>query len=448
MRWVLGSMGPGHQAPEPRAHDATTISSRRSPSRPRASSTAAPMRSSSRRRRTSCRPRRPSTAASRRSSSRGIRLPIFVEVTVETTGTMLMGSEIGAALTALEPLGVDAIGLNCATGPTEMSEHLRHLSQHSTVPVACMPNAGLPVLTADGAHYPLSPAELATAHEQFVREFGLGLIGGCCGTTPEHLAAVVERLAPVPRVEPARRDQPGRPRSSRSEPASRASTSTCRSSRTRPTSRSASGPTPTARRRSARRCSPRTGTSASRSPATRSASARTSSTSASTTSGRDGVADMREVVSRFASASTLPLVIDSTEPAVHPGRARTHRRPPRHQLGELRGRRCADQPVRTHHAARQGARHGRHRAHDRRAGPGAHRRRQGAHRLAPDRHPRRRVGDEGRGHRRRLPHLPDRDRSGGDAPRRDRDDRRDPPASTRSTPASTPRSASRTSRSA
>ena len=78
--------------------------------------------------------------------TRGIRLPIFVEVTVETTGTMLMGSEIGAALTALEPLGVDAIGLNCATGPDEMSEHLRHLSKQSSVAIACMPNAGLPVL--------------------------------------------------------------------------------------------------------------------------------------------------------------------------------------------------------------------------------------------------------------------------------------------------------------
>ncbi|MEO5780810.1 MAG: homocysteine S-methyltransferase family protein, partial [Arthrobacter oryzae] len=128
--------------------------------------------------------------------SRGVRLPIFVEVTVETTGTMLMGSEIGAALTALEPLGVDAIGLNCATGPDEMSEHLRHLSKQSSVAIACMPNAGLPVLGPNGAHYPLSPTELATAHEQFVREFGLGLVGGCCGTTPEHLAAVVERLAP------------------------------------------------------------------------------------------------------------------------------------------------------------------------------------------------------------------------------------------------------------
>src|SRR3954453_5996423 len=126
----------------------------------------------------------------------GSDLPVMVQVTVETTGTMLLGSEIGAALTALEPLGVDAIGLNCATGPDEMSEHLRHLSKQSSVAIACMPNAGLPVLGANGAHYPLSPTELATAHEQFVREFGLGLVGGCCGTTPEPMAAVVERLAP------------------------------------------------------------------------------------------------------------------------------------------------------------------------------------------------------------------------------------------------------------
>src|SRR4051812_1166422 len=124
----------------------------------------------------------------------GIRLPIFVEVTVETTGTMLMGSEIAAALTTLEPLGIDMIGLNCATGPTEMSEHLRHLSKFAHIPVMCMPNAGLPVLGANGASYPLTPDELATAHEQFVKEFGLGLVGGCCGTTPAHLKAVVDRI--------------------------------------------------------------------------------------------------------------------------------------------------------------------------------------------------------------------------------------------------------------
>ena len=87
----------------------------------------------------------------------GRHIPVFTHVTVETTGTMLLGSEIGAALTAIEPLGVDMIGLNCATGPAEMSEHLRHLSRHARIPVSVMPNAGLPVLGANGAEYPLHP---------------------------------------------------------------------------------------------------------------------------------------------------------------------------------------------------------------------------------------------------------------------------------------------------
>ncbi|MFD3996229.1 methionine synthase [Streptomyces sp. NPDC058583] len=124
----------------------------------------------------------------------GVDLPVIVQVTVETTGTMLLGSEIGAALTALEPLGIDMIGLNCATGPAEMAEHLRHLSRHARIPISVMPNAGLPVLTSDGAHYPLSPAELADAQEAFVREYGPALVGGCCGTTPEHLREIVERV--------------------------------------------------------------------------------------------------------------------------------------------------------------------------------------------------------------------------------------------------------------
>ncbi|MBW9121270.1 methionine synthase [Microbacterium trichothecenolyticum] len=239
--------------------------------------------------------------------SRGIRLPIFVEVTVETTGTMLMGSEIGAALTAIEPLGVDAIGLNCATGPTEMSEHLRHLSKHATVPIACMPNAGLPVLGANGAHYPLTPVELATAHEQFVREFGLGLVGGCCGTTPEHLAAVVDRLRPVGGAE-ARRPEldPG----------------------------VASLYQHVSFQQDASYLAIGERTNANGSKAFREAMLEERWDDCVEIArdqirvgahlldvcidyvGRDGVADIREVVSRFASASTLPLVVDSTEPAV------------------------------------------------------------------------------------------------------------------------------------
>jgi 5-methyltetrahydrofolate--homocysteine methyltransferase len=107
---------------------------------------------------------------------------------------MLLGSEIGAALNALEPLGIDLIGLNCATGPTEMSEHLRTLSLNTKLGISVMPNAGLPILGENGAHYPLTPDELADALRNFVEEYRVNLVGGCCGTTPEHLAAVVKVL--------------------------------------------------------------------------------------------------------------------------------------------------------------------------------------------------------------------------------------------------------------
>ena len=126
----------------------------------------------------------------------GRHIPVFTHVTVETTGTMLLGSEIGAALTAIEPLGVDMVGLNCATGPAEMSEHLRYLSRHARIPVSVMPNAGLPVLGANGAEYPLQPDELAEALAGFIGEFGLSLVGGCCGTTPEHIRRVAAAVAP------------------------------------------------------------------------------------------------------------------------------------------------------------------------------------------------------------------------------------------------------------
>ncbi|MEU2356934.1 homocysteine S-methyltransferase family protein, partial [Streptomyces misionensis] len=139
----------------------------------------------------------------------GLDLPVIVSVTVETTGTMLLGSEIGAALTALEPLGIDLIGLNCATGPAEMSEHLRYLARNARIPLSCMPNAGLPVLGKDGAHYPLTAPELADAQETFVREYGLSLVGGCCGTTPEHLRQVVERVRDMVPSARAPRPEPG-----------------------------------------------------------------------------------------------------------------------------------------------------------------------------------------------------------------------------------------------
>ncbi|MGW6007208.1 methionine synthase [Oerskovia enterophila] len=239
-------------------------------------------------------------------AAEGRSVPVIVQVTVETTGTMLMGSEIGAALTTLQSLGVDAIGLNCATGPAEMSEHLRHLSKHAEIPVTCMPNAGLPVLGKNGASYPLTPSELAAAHAQFVTEFGLGLVGGCCGTTPEHLRQVVEavRARPVAQRNPAREvgvaslyshvdfDQDA------SFLAIGERTNANGSKAFREAMLAENWDECVAIARAQTRdgahlldvCIDYVG--------------------------RDGVADARAVVSRLASASTLPLVIDSTEPPV------------------------------------------------------------------------------------------------------------------------------------
>jgi len=132
----------------------------------------------------------------------GREVPLQVQVTMELTGRMLPGTEIAAALAALDPLKPDVIGINCATGPVEMGEHLRHLSAHARMPISCIPNAGLPSVVDGHMHYDLSPEGLAEHHARFVTELGVSVIGGCCGTTPDHLAAVVERcrdLVPAPR---------------------------------------------------------------------------------------------------------------------------------------------------------------------------------------------------------------------------------------------------------
>ncbi|HYT10388.1 MAG TPA: methionine synthase [Mycobacteriales bacterium] len=244
--------------------------------------------------------------ARRAMAAAGRRVPLLAQVTVETTGTMLLGSEIGAALTALEPLGIDLIGLNCATGPAEMSEHLRYLSRHAQVGLSVMPNAGLPELGPDGATYPLTPQELAGALASFVREYGTRLVGGCCGTTPEHVRQVVEAVRDV---EPARR----RPR-------------------TEAAAASLYQPVPFRQDNSVLMIGERTNANGSK--AFREAMlagrwddcvqiARAQIRDGSHMLdvcvdyvGRDGSGDMAEVAGRFATASTLPLVLDSTEPAV------------------------------------------------------------------------------------------------------------------------------------
>jgi 5-methyltetrahydrofolate--homocysteine methyltransferase len=238
---------------------------------------------------------------------------VIAQLTIETTGTMLLGSEIGAALAALEPLGVDVIGLNCATGPGEMSEHLRYLAAHARVPVSCEPNAGLPELAADGVYYPLTPGELADAHDRFTTEFGLSLVGGCCGTTPEHVAALVERVGARP-SRPA-----GRPLTQRSPVAE-------------PGVASLYNHVPFRQDTAFLAIGERTNANGSKAFREAMIADKYEDCVAIARSqtrdgahlldvcidyvGRDGVADMREIAGRLATAATLPLVLDSTEPAV------------------------------------------------------------------------------------------------------------------------------------
>ncbi len=244
--------------------------------------------------------------AKRAIDAAGADVPVWVQVTVETTGTMLLGSEIGAALTALEPLGVEMIGLNCATGPAEMSEHLRYLARHSRLLLSCMPNAGLPELGPQGATYPLTPRELADAQDTFTRAYGLSLVGGCCGTTPEHLRQVVDRVRGRDLTERDPQPEPGAASLYQSVPF----------------------------RQDVSYLSIGERTNANGSKAFREAMlegrlddcvdiARDQTRDGAHLLdlcidyvGRDGADDMRQLAARLATASTLPLVLDSTEPNV------------------------------------------------------------------------------------------------------------------------------------
>ncbi|MGW8886959.1 methionine synthase [Streptomyces sp. NPDC055749] len=233
----------------------------------------------------------------------GMDVPLICSLAFETTGVMLLGSEIGAALTALEPLGIDLIGLNCSTGPAEMSEHLRYLARHSRTPLMCMPNAGLPVLTKNGAHFPLTPPEMADAQENFVRDYGLQLVGGCCGSTPEHMRQVVERVRGM---------SPGA-REPRPEPGASSLYQTV--SFRQDTSYMAIGE--------------RTNANGSKKFREAMLEARWDDCVEMARDqiregahmldlcvdyvGRDGVADMEKLAGLFATASTLPIVLDSTE---------------------------------------------------------------------------------------------------------------------------------------
>ena len=129
--------------------------------------------------------------------NRNIELPIMISITMETTGTMLVGSDIASALTILEPYNIDILGLNCATGPVQMKEHIKYLAENSPFAISCIPNAGLPENIGGVAHYKLTPLELKMQLMNFIYDFNVQLIGGCCGTTPEHikyLSSIIEEV--------------------------------------------------------------------------------------------------------------------------------------------------------------------------------------------------------------------------------------------------------------
>jgi 5-methyltetrahydrofolate--homocysteine methyltransferase len=245
-------------------------------------------------------------ATRRAMAATGRDVPIMVQVTMETTGRMLVGSEIGAALTSLEAMQPDVIGLNCATGPGEMTEHLRYLAQHARTFLSCLPNAGLPSVVDGHTHYDLTPEGLADAHDRFVAEFGLNIVGGCCGTTPAHLRAVVERLgrrAPVartPEFEPA-----------------------CSSVYSPVTFHQESAYLAVGERTNANGSRKFRDAMLDADWDTCVQMAREQVKEGAHVLdvcvdyvGRDGALDMHELASRFASQAALPLVFDSTEPAV------------------------------------------------------------------------------------------------------------------------------------
>ena len=231
---------------------------------------------------------------------------LIAQVTVEATGTMLLGSEIGAALNALEPLNIDLIGLNCATGPAEMSEHLRVLAKNSTIGISVMPNAGLPQLGPKGASYPLGPDELADYLENFVDSYGLTLVGGCCGTTPAHMDAVVKKIGNHKLVSRKISREIGASSLYQFVPfrqdlaymaiGERANANGSRAFRDALLAEDWQSCIEIARDQI------RDG-------------AHMLDLSVDYV-GRDGVADMNELASRLATSSTLPIVLDSTEPAV------------------------------------------------------------------------------------------------------------------------------------
>ena len=245
-------------------------------------------------------------ACRRAMAAEGREVPIQVQVTMETTGRMLVGSEIGAALTSIGAMRPDVMGINCATGPSEMQEHLRFLSQNSPFPISVLPNAGLPSVVDGKTHYDLTPEALAKFHTHHVKDLGIGIVGGCCGTTPAHLKAVVDAVGGLaaPRRTPA----------------------------VEPSVSSIYSAVPIKQDNSFLIIGERTNTNGSKAFREAMIAADWDTCTKMATEqvkegahvldvcvdyvGRDGVVDMNEIASRFATQASVPLVLDSTEPPV------------------------------------------------------------------------------------------------------------------------------------
>jgi len=256
---------------------------------------------------------------------RGTRVPLIVSFTVEKDiNTMLLGMEPLAAIAAFDPLAIEVLGINCATGPEDMREHVRTLARHSRLPIIIQPNAGIPEMVDGAACYPLDPAALAAAHTEFVREFGVSLVGGCCGTTAEHVREVVAAVRDLaPRIRTFNGEPVGY-----AGPAGEGALSPIEIDFA-PSLASLYSAVPLKQDTSFLAIGERCNANGSRAFRELLLAGDLDAMVGMAKDqvrggahvldvcvdyvGRDGVADMRDVVDRFATQSTLPLVIDSTE---------------------------------------------------------------------------------------------------------------------------------------